>query len=114
MARAYHTPWFNVFSEPLRAYFDRVDVSPPSIPIYSCVTAEPFPNDADEARRLISVSWSNTVRFRDTIEKIYEDGVRIFVESGPRGNLSGSPSSTLTAPFLIDHPLTLYVPPFSF
>ncbi len=89
MARAYHTPWFKVFSDPLRTYFDTVAVSAPSIPIYSCVTADFFPDDADAIRNLIAVSWSSTVRFRDSIEKMYADGVRIFVEAGPRGNLAG-------------------------
>jgi len=89
MARAYHTPWFRVFSDPLRSYFDGVPVKAPRVPIYSCVTAEVFPNNPDAIRDLIAVSWASTVRFRDTVEKMYADGIRVFVETGPRGNLSG-------------------------
>jgi acyl transferase domain-containing protein len=89
-ARAYHTPWFDVFCRPLRAYFDRVAVTvPPPVPVYSCVTASRFPADADAVRELVSTQWAKSVRFRETIDAMYRDGVRIFVEAGPRANLTG-------------------------
>jgi acyl transferase domain-containing protein/phosphopantetheinyl transferase len=89
-ARAYHTPWFDVFCTPLRAYFDRVTVNVPSkVPVYSCVTAAVFPADADAVRELVSTQWAKSVRFRETVEAMYRDGIRIFVEAGPRANLTG-------------------------
>jgi malonyl CoA-acyl carrier protein transacylase/phosphopantetheinyl transferase len=95
-ARAYHTPWFEVFCAPLRAYFDRVAVAPPSaIDVYSCVSARRFPADPDEIRTLISTQWAKTVRFRDTVEAMHRDGARIFVEVGPRSNLTSFIDDTL-------------------
>ncbi|HUK18944.1 MAG TPA: beta-ketoacyl synthase N-terminal-like domain-containing protein [Bryobacteraceae bacterium] len=88
-ARAYHTPWFEVFSEPLRRYFDTAAIVKPNVALYSCVTAAPYPADPDEIRRLCSVGWARTVRFRETVQALHQDGVRIFVEVGPRGNLTG-------------------------
>lgn len=88
-ARAYHTPWFEVFSQPLRRYFDTAAIGKPKVALYSCVTAEPYPEDPDEIRRLCSIGWARTVRFRETIQAMYRDGVRIFLEVGPRGNLTG-------------------------
>ena len=87
-SRAYHTPWFEVFSQPLRRYFDTAKIGPSRVALYSCVTAARYPDDPDQIRELTSVGWARTVRFRETIESMYRDGVRIFVEAGPRGNLT--------------------------
>jgi len=88
-ARAYHTPWFEVFSKPLKGHFDRLRIGSAEAALYSCVTAGPYPKDADEIRQLAAVQWSSTVRFRETIDAMYRDGVRLFVEIGPRSNLTG-------------------------
>jgi acyl transferase domain-containing protein len=88
-ARAYHTPWFEVFSKPLKQHFDRLRIGHAQTALYSCVTAGPYPNDAEEIRSLAAVQWSSTVRFRETIEGMHRDGVRLFLEIGPRSNLTG-------------------------
>jgi acyl transferase domain-containing protein len=88
-ARAYHTPWFEVFSKPLKQHFDRVRIGAAQTALYSCVTAGPYPQDPEETRALAAVQWSSTVRFRETIEGMHRDGVRLFLEIGPRGNLTG-------------------------
>ena len=88
-ARAYHTPWFEVFSKPLKQHFDRLRIGKAQTALYSCVTAGPYPEDAEEIRSLAAVQWSSTVRFRETIEGMHRDGVRLFLEIGPRSNLTG-------------------------
>jgi acyl transferase domain-containing protein len=88
-ARAYHTPWFEVFSKPLKQHFDRLRIANAQTELYSCVTAGPYPHDPEEIRALAAVQWSSTVRFRETIEGMHRDGVRLFLEIGPRGNLTG-------------------------
>lgn len=88
-ARAYHTPWFEVFSKPLKQHFDRLRISPAQVALYSCVTAGPYPRDPEEIRSLAAVQWSSSVRFRETIEAMYRDGVRLFVEIGPSSHLTG-------------------------
>ena len=87
--RAYHTPWFEVFSNPLKHHFDRLRIGKPRVALYSCVTADRYPEEPDEIRALAAVQWARTVRFRETVEAMYRDGVRIFVEVGPRSNLTG-------------------------
>jgi acyl transferase domain-containing protein/phosphopantetheinyl transferase len=86
--RAYHTPLFSPVGEKLREYFHTVEFRPPQIPVYSCATAAPLPADPDAAREIAVAQWSRPVRFRETIEAMYADGVRLFVEAGPRGNLT--------------------------
>jgi acyl transferase domain-containing protein len=86
--RAYHTPLFAPFAERLREHFESVTIAPPRIATYSCVTAERFPSDAKQIRELASVQWSSAVRFRETIEHMHRDGIRLFVEAGPRSGLT--------------------------
>jgi acyl transferase domain-containing protein/phosphopantetheinyl transferase len=85
--RAYHTPLFAEAGVKLREFFHRLRFVEPRIPIYSCATASPFPKDPAEARVVAEEQWARPVRFRETIEAMYADGVRIFIEAGPRGNL---------------------------
>jgi acyl transferase domain-containing protein len=39
--------------------------------------------------------WALPVRFRQTVENMYNDGIKIFVEVGPRGNLTSFVEDTL-------------------
>ena len=96
-ARAYHTPWFEVFSKPLKQHFDRLRIGKAQTALYSCVTAGPYPQDAEEIRSLAAVQWSSTVRFRETIEGMHRDGVRLFLEVGPKSNLTGFTDDVLRA-----------------
>ena len=59
------------------------------MPIYSCSTAGRMPESPDEIRRLAVAQWTRPVAFRDTIEAMYRDGLRVFVDVGARGNLCG-------------------------
>ncbi len=86
--RAVHTPLFAPFAEDLRATFARLPVAPPKVPMWSCTTAAPYPQDPEEMRELLVEHWTRPVRFRETIEALYDDGVRVFVEAGPRGNMT--------------------------
>jgi acyl transferase domain-containing protein len=61
----------------------------PEIDIYSCMTAGQMPPDSEQIRRLAAEQWANPVRFQETIETMYNDGFRIFLEVGPRANLTG-------------------------
>jgi acyl transferase domain-containing protein/phosphopantetheinyl transferase len=87
--RPYHTPAFAPFSEALAGLFADLDVSAPSVPLYSCATAARVPDDPDVVRRLAAQQWSQRVRFRETVEAMYADGVRLFVEVGPGAKLCG-------------------------
>jgi acyl transferase domain-containing protein/phosphopantetheinyl transferase len=86
--RAYHTHLFAPYTDHLRQIFAKAPIQPPRIPIYSCTTNAPYPTDPKEIRELIVEHWVRPVEFRRTIEVLYSEGVRVFVEVGPRGNLS--------------------------
>jgi acyl transferase domain-containing protein/phosphopantetheinyl transferase len=86
--RAYHTSMFTPFCDRLAECFGGLNISSPEIQIYSCTTAQPYPDEPAEMRKLVLEQWARPVRFRETIEAMYEGGVRIFVEVGPRNNLT--------------------------
>ena len=103
--RAVHTPLFAPFAEDLRATFAGLAVRSPKLPMWSCTTAAPCPQAPEQMRELLVEHWTRPVRFRETIEALYADGVRIFVEAGPRGNMTsfiedilrGSPACAVAA-----------------
>jgi acyl transferase domain-containing protein/4'-phosphopantetheinyl transferase EntD len=86
--RPYHTPLYGEWAESLRPFFTRWIQSPPRVRTYTCATAAPFPDDLEQIRTLAIEQWRRRVEFVKTVQAMYADGVRIFVEAGPRGNLT--------------------------
>ena len=74
--------------KPFRDVFAVVPFDPGHTPAYCCSTGERFPTDSDSIRDLTVNHWVNPVEFTRMIETMHADGVRLFVEAGPRGNLS--------------------------
>ncbi len=86
--RGYHTPVFTYMCEPLREYFSSLEFSVPQISLYSCTTVDLYPEDTEEILNMASQTFARPLEFRKTIERMYDDGARIFVEIGPKGNLT--------------------------
>jgi len=87
--RAYHTPLFEPVSQAIEGFFKEVPFGKANTPLYSCASVDVFPQAVDEIRHLAAVQWSSCVRFIETIQRMYADGARIFVEVGPSANLTG-------------------------
>jgi acyl transferase domain-containing protein/phosphopantetheinyl transferase (holo-ACP synthase) len=85
--RGYHTPAFADVSHGFLEYYEDIGVGRPNTPLYSCASAGLFPSAPSKVRKLAAQQWSRKVRFRETILKMHEDGVRLFLEVGPSGNL---------------------------
>jgi acyl transferase domain-containing protein/phosphopantetheinyl transferase len=86
--RGYHTKAFAKVSEAFLGYYENVGLGRPSVPLYSCATTGLFPESESKIRTLAAAQWSTPVRFRETVERMHDDGVRTFVEVGPSGNLT--------------------------
>ncbi len=87
--RAYHTPGFAAVLGPIADSFAGLTFRPPAIPVYSCATHQRMPADPEAIRELAVAQWTRTVAFRETVEAMHADGLRIFVNVGARGNLAG-------------------------
>ncbi|MDY6905216.1 MAG: beta-ketoacyl synthase N-terminal-like domain-containing protein [Thermodesulfobacteriota bacterium] len=85
----HHTPMANHQAGPLRKAFSALKVSGVSIPVYSPVTTAPYPDDVQTIVDLMVRYWLKPLQFRQTVENMYADGARIFVEVGPGNNLCG-------------------------
>ena len=88
-ARAYHTPSFASVLEPLDAFYASLELHPPGSPSTPARRPPAMPDSPEEIRRLAVEQWTRPVAFRETIEAMYGDGLRIFVDVGARGNLCG-------------------------
>src|SRR5262245_12454861 len=86
--RPYHTPLFEPWMGPFRELFEPVPFEVPQTPVYCCSTGQKFPDDPEAIRHLAVNHWVNPVEFARMIKTMYADDVRLFVEAGPRGNLS--------------------------
>ena len=86
--RGYHTADFGDVSTAFHAFYGSIKLRAPKLPLYSCASTRPFPSSAAGVRKLAAAQWSQTVRFRQTIEQMVADGVGCFVEVGPSGNLT--------------------------
>ncbi|MCS6864888.1 MAG: polyketide synthase dehydratase domain-containing protein [Gemmataceae bacterium] len=86
--RPYHTPLFEPYMGAFRTLFAKIPFYVPHTPVYCCSTGTKFPPDPEAIRQLAVNHWVMPVEFTRLIETMYADGVRLFVECGPRGNLS--------------------------
>lgn len=93
--RAYHTSLFAPVADAYREYYADLAFGPGKATLYSAQSVGPFPTDAADIRELACRQWESPVRFTETIEKLYADGVRVFVEVGPSGNLTSFIGDTL-------------------
>lgn len=93
--RAYHTADFAPAVGIIEEYFDSVPLDEPTIEMWSCSSAGRYPSEVAAVRNLAIEQWSTRVRFRETVEAMHASGVRVFVEVGPRGNLTNFVTDTL-------------------
>lgn len=85
---AYHTkyvaPMAVAFGTVMDGHFGE-----PNAQLYSCATAAPLPDTLPAIRETLRQQYISRVRFSETVERMYDDGARIFVEVGPGSILTG-------------------------
>jgi [acyl-carrier-protein] S-malonyltransferase len=79
VAGAFHSPLMEPAVEPFRAAVDATSIAEPRVPVYSCVTAEPFD---DIPERLVQ-AITHPVRWLEVLRALDARGVADFVETGP-------------------------------
>lgn len=86
--RGYHTPLMAPMRDAFQQLFEQIAFAPASVTLYSCVTAEPFPQDPAAIRDTAAAQYVQPVLFRQSIQNLYRDGVRLFIEVGPDSHLT--------------------------
>ncbi len=93
--KPFHTPWIRPILPALTSYFAEIIAAAPEIPVYSFMTAAPIEGPVEAWAPQAAEQWAYPTRIRDTIERLYADGFRVFVELGARGSLSACVAATL-------------------
>lgn len=84
---AFHTEAMASAGESLAVFLNGIAVRSPVIPVISNVTANPY-RAPGEIRRLLVAQLSQPVRFRESVEGVWDRGGRVFVDVGP-GSILG-------------------------
>jgi [acyl-carrier-protein] S-malonyltransferase len=84
VAGAFHSPLMLPAVDPFREVVEAIEISEPRVPVYSCVTAEPF----DDIRERLVEALTHPVRWLDVVRALEARGVTEFVETGPGRVLS--------------------------
>jgi [acyl-carrier-protein] S-malonyltransferase len=79
VAGAFHSPLMDPAVEPFQAAVEAIEIGEPRVPVYSCVTAEPF----DDIRVRLVEAITHPVRWLDVMRALDARGVTEFVETGP-------------------------------
>ncbi|MBI4656969.1 MAG: acyltransferase domain-containing protein, partial [Elusimicrobia bacterium] len=95
VSHAFHSAIIEPAIPPYRQFLERIPISPFRIPLLSNVTADFFPNDVKSIYDLLVRQMVSPVEFIKQLEKMYAEGVRIFIECGPKRVLSAFTTSTL-------------------
>jgi [acyl-carrier-protein] S-malonyltransferase len=84
VAGAFHSPLMRPAVKPFKDVVDSIEIAEPRVPVYSCVTAEPF----DDIRLRLVEALTERVRWFDVVRALDARGVSDFVETGPGRVLS--------------------------
>jgi len=88
VSAAFHTPMVRPAAERFGHALAAAPFLSPRLPVYSNVTAAPYPFAIPAVRALLARHMMSPVQFVQLIENLYRAGARIFVECGPRAVLT--------------------------
>jgi acyl transferase domain-containing protein/NAD(P)H-dependent flavin oxidoreductase YrpB (nitropropane dioxygenase family) len=88
VACAFHSPLVAAAREPLASLAAGLGLVPPRFPVYSNVTAAPYPADPATIAVQMGEHLARPVRFAEMVAAMHADGARTFVEVGPGSTLT--------------------------
>ncbi|MFH2201859.1 MAG: SDR family NAD(P)-dependent oxidoreductase [Elusimicrobiota bacterium] len=95
VSHAFHSKIVAPATEAYGRFLKTLKISAPKIPVNSNVTAGHYPKDKAKIRDLMTRQISAPVEFIRQVERMYQDGVRVFIEVGPKRALTAFVTSTL-------------------
>ncbi|UKP00687.1 acyltransferase domain-containing protein [Nostoc sp. UHCC 0870] len=84
VSAAFHTQLVAHAQKPFAKAIETVTFNQPQIPVYSNLTAKPYPSQPQEIQNILKEHLMNQVLFKQEIENIYAEGGDCFIEFGPR------------------------------
>jgi acyl transferase domain-containing protein/NAD(P)H-dependent flavin oxidoreductase YrpB (nitropropane dioxygenase family)/NADP-dependent 3-hydroxy acid dehydrogenase YdfG len=89
VAAAFHSPLVAPARDAFARHLQDVTLSLARFPVFSNVTARPYPGSPAQMADILADHLVQPVQFADQVEAMYAAGVRTFVETGPRAILTG-------------------------
>ncbi|MFE5563951.1 beta-ketoacyl synthase N-terminal-like domain-containing protein [Amycolatopsis japonica] len=80
-----HIPEVEQVRDEWRRLYDRPTTPLPGTRFYSCATAEPYVVTREAVADAVTAQAVKAIDFVATVERAWQDGVRVFVEFGPQG-----------------------------
>ena len=84
VANAFHSSFVTDACAPFEKYLSTLTLNEPRIPVYANTTAEPYPNKINQIKKNLAAQLAKPVLFQQQIEAMYLNGVRTFIEVGPK------------------------------
>ncbi|MCL1919858.1 MAG: polyketide synthase dehydratase domain-containing protein [Kiritimatiellaeota bacterium] len=91
----FNTPWCAKVLPTIHQFLTHWVRHVPKIPVYSSATGGRIPARPRDILQLSVDQWIAPIRLEEVINRMYEDGFRIFIEVGARGNLTTAVSEIL-------------------
>jgi malonyl CoA-acyl carrier protein transacylase len=118
VSHAFHTRIVAPASKPLRQQLNRFDIRPPRIPLVANVTGELYPTTVEEIKDILELQIASPVQWVKGLETLYREGVRTFIEVGPKKALKGLVDDVLgknpdVVSLFTNHPKTGEIPSFN-
>ncbi len=85
---AFHSPLMQPAYDGLKSELEQLEINPPSCPVYSNYTGLPT-TDPEEIRSNVLNQLLSPVKWTQTLQHMYENGVDTFIETGPGVVLQG-------------------------
>ncbi len=90
----FHSPLFKDYLEQHRRLLEELEIGPADVPVWSATNCKTYPDKGDKIKQLMLEHLLNPVQFRQLTEKLYQQGVRVFIQIGV-GSLTGFIDDTL-------------------
>ncbi len=88
VAAAFHSRLVKSAQQPFAQVLEDVRLTPSKIPVFSNTTATAYSRDPEQAKQILARQILRPVDFVNEIENLFSEGVRTFVEIGPKAVLT--------------------------
>ncbi len=78
----FHSPAFEPYLGQISRHLDHMEVATPNVALWSATSVDRYPTDPAAVKRLATTHLTETVRFRELIDALYDAGARVFVQLG--------------------------------
>ncbi|MCA9927411.1 MAG: acyltransferase domain-containing protein, partial [Anaerolineales bacterium] len=118
VSHAFHTEIVAPASGPLRQVLDRLDIRQPQLPLVANVTGEMYPTAVNDIKDILQKQIASPVQWVKGLETLYNNGIRTFVEVGPKRALRGFANDVFAdhddvLALMTNHPKTGELPTFN-